>query len=309
MEETQTRYEAQPERYELPTDGGLATLVRQVKDAITALPVYFQTTTHIEGLEAADLFSLNAVLGSTIEVQVVQTLNRIRAVWDPDNMRPRHRFVRSSQTFPDVRLVAQNGDGSEDIAMGIELKGWYLLSKERVPSFRYTVTPQACAPQDLLVVVPWNLRNVLSGEPVVYEPYIEQARHAAEYRNWWWTNVRETNDSPEQRQVRSPDTYVSSYPTPKTRIADRPVKDTGNNFGRIARLTGLMDDYTAMMRRHHVGGIPAEHWISFFKLHAEAKDQETIFQKLTRELMQRGLDEEATADIVASILRIVRHLG
>lgn len=136
MEETQTRYEAQPERYELPTDGGLATLVRQVKDAITALPVYFQTTTHIEGLEAADLFSLNAVLGSTIEVQVVQTLNRIRAVWDPDNMRPRHRFIRSSQTFPDVRLVAQNGDGSEDIAMGIELKGWYLLSKERVPSFR-----------------------------------------------------------------------------------------------------------------------------------------------------------------------------
>lgn len=39
------------------------------------------------------------------------------------------------------------------------------------------------------------------------------------------------------------------------------------------------------------------------------KDQETIFQKLTRELLQRGLDEEATADIVASILRIVRHLG
>lgn len=178
MEET--RYEAQPDRYESPTEDDLATLVRQVKDAIAALPVYFQTTTHIEGLEAADMFSLNAVLGSTIEVQVVQTLNRIRAVWDPDNMRPRHRFVRSSQTFPDVRLVAQNGDGSEDIAIGIELKGWYLLSKERVPSFRYTVTPQACALQDLLVVVPWHLRNVLSGEPIVHEPYIEQARYAAE---------------------------------------------------------------------------------------------------------------------------------
>ena len=31
-----------------------------------------------------------------------------------------------------------------------------------------------------------------------------------------------------------------------------------------------MDDYTAAMRGYHVGGIPAEHWISFFKLHAEA---------------------------------------
>ena len=181
-------------------------------DAITALPAYFRTTTHIEGLEAADLFSLNAVLGSTIEVQVVQTLNRIREVWDPENRWPRHRFVRSSQTFPDVRLVARSGDGSQNIALGIELKGWYLLSKEREPSFRYTVTPRACAPQDLLVVVPWHLRNVLSGEPVVYDPYIEQARYAAEYRNWWWTSVRETNDALEQRQVQSPDTYVSVYP-------------------------------------------------------------------------------------------------
>ena len=302
-------HEARPQRHEFPADGERAALVRQVMDAITALPVYFRTTTRIEGLEAADLFSLNAVLGSTIEVQVVQTLNRIRAVWDPENMLPRHRFVRSSQTFPDVRLVAQHGDGSQDIALGIELKGWYLLSKEREPSFRYTVTPQACAPQDLLVVIPWHLRNVLSGEPVVYEPYIEQARYAAEYRNWWWTSVRVTDDTPEQRQVHSPDTYVSVYPSPKTKITDRPVKDAGSNFGRIARLTGLMDDYTTMMRRHHVGGIPAGHWISFFKLHAEAKDQETILQQLTRELMRRGLNEEATADIVASILRIVRHLG
>lgn len=305
----QTRPISQPQRHEFPTDSPLGALVRQVMDAVTALPAYFRTTTHIEGLEAADLFSLNAVLGSTIEVQVVHTLNRIREVWDPENMWPRHRFVRSSQTFPDVRLVSRNGDGSQDIALGIELKGWYLLSKEREPSFRYTVTPHACAPQDLLVVVPWHLRNVLSGEPVVYEPYIEQARYAAEYRNWWWTSVRETNDDPEQRQVQSPDTHVSVYPAPKTRISDRPAKDAGHNFGRVARLAGLMDDYTAMMRRHHVGGIPAEHWISFFRLHAEAKDPDTILQQLTRELMQRGVNEEATADIVASILRIVRHLG
>lgn len=87
------------------------------------------------------------------------------------------------------------------------------------------------------------------------------------------------------------------------------MKDAGHNFGRVARLAGLMDDYTAMIRRHHVAGIPAEHWISFFRLHAEAKDPDAILRQLTRELMQRGVNEEATADIVASILRIVRHLG
>ena len=71
----QTRPGAQPQRHEFLMDSELGALVRQVMDAIIALPAYFRTTTHIEGLEAADLFSLNAVLGSTIEVQVVQTLN------------------------------------------------------------------------------------------------------------------------------------------------------------------------------------------------------------------------------------------
>ena len=160
----------QPQRHVFPEGDDPGTLVRNVRDAISALPVYFRTATRIEGLDGGELFNLSAVLGSAIEVQVVETLNRIREVWDPDDRWPRHRFVRSAQTFPDVRLQAHGRDGAVDIALGIELKGWYLLSKEREPSFRYTVTPSACAPQDLLVVVPWHLKNVLSGEPVVYEP-------------------------------------------------------------------------------------------------------------------------------------------
>lgn len=296
---------APPRRHRFSEDSDLATLVRNVRDAIGALPAYFQTATRIEGLDAADLFSLNSVLGGAIEVQVVETLNRIRAVWDPDSTRPRHRFVRTSQTFPDVRLVARNGDGSVDVALGIELKGWYLLSKEREPSFRYTVTPAACAPQDLLVVVPWHLRNVLSGEPVVYAPYIEQARYAAEYRNWWWETRRETRDTSEQRKISIPQGNVRPYPDPKTPIADRAVKDRGSNFGRMARLAGLMDDYTESMRDQHVAGIPAEHWISFFRLHAETKDAGAIMKHLTKELSSRGLGAEAARDVADSISRIV----
>ena len=261
-----------------PEGNDLGTLVSNVRDAISALPVYFRTATRIEGLDGGELFNLSAVLGSAIEVQVVETLNRIREVWDPDDRWPRYRFVRSAQTFPDVRLSARSRDGDPDIALGIELKGWYLLSKEREPSFRYTVTPPACAPQDLLVVVPWHLKNVLSGEPVVYEPYIEQARYVAEFRNWWWTNDRETSDMPEQRQVNPPDEEVGPYPAPKTRTADRPVKDGGNNFGRVARLAGLMDDYTSSLRAQRIAGIPADHWILFFKRHAEAKDPDIVLQ-------------------------------
>ena len=296
---------AQPQRHAFPEGDDLGTLVRNVTDAIRSLPVYFRTATRIEGLDGGELFNLSAVLGSAIEVQVVETLNRIREVWDPDDRWPRHRFVRSAQTFPDVRLLAHSRDGTGDIALGIELKGWYLLSREREPSFRYTVTPAACAPQDLLVVVPWHLKNVLSGEPVVYEPYIEQARHVAEFRNWWWTNVRETSDSLDRRQVNPPDEEVGPYPAPKARIADRPVKDGGNNFGRVARLAGLMDEYTSSLRAQRIAGIPADHWILFFKRHAEAKDPMAILDHLKRDLRQNGLNKAAAVDVAEAIARIV----
>lgn len=295
----------QPQRHVFPEGDDLGTLVRNVRDAISDLPVYFRTATRIEGLDGGELFNLSAVLGSAIEVQVVETLNRIREVWDPDDRWPRHQFVRSAQTFPDVRLLAHGWDGAAEIALGIELKGWYLLSREREPSFRYTVTPTACAPQDLLEVVPWHLKNVLSGEPVVYEPYIEQARYVAEYRNWWWTNVRETSDTSDQRQVNPLDEEVGPCPASKTRIADRPVKDGGNNFGRVARLAGLMDDYTSSLRAQRIAGIPADHWTLFFKRHAEAKDPAEILDYLTRDLRHSGLNRDAAAGVAEAISRIV----
>jgi len=214
--------------------------------------------------------------------------------------------VRSAQTFPDVRLIAHGKDKDPDIALGIELKGWYLLSKEREPSFRYTVTPSACAPQDLLVVVPWHLKNVLSGEPVIYKPYIEQARHVAELRNWFWTNCRNTRDSLEERQVKPPKERVNPYPLPKTEIADRPANDGGKNFGRIARITGLMDGYTSSLRAQQIAGIPADHWIVFFKRHAEAKDPDKILASLKRDLSQRGVNKDVPADFAEVISPIVQ---
>ncbi len=119
------------------------------------LPGFFEFGTRIEGIDATDLFSLNSVLGTSIEVQVVHTLNKMRGVWDPDEEWVGYRFERQSQTFPDVRLVRRSS-GAPEIAMGIELKGWYLLSKEGVPSLRFQTTPAACSPFDLIAVVPWH---------------------------------------------------------------------------------------------------------------------------------------------------------
>ena len=95
------------------------------------------------------------------------------------------------------------------------------------------------------------------------------------------------------------------YPAPKARIADRPVKDGGNNFGRVARLAGLMDEYTSALRVQRIAGIPADHWILFFKRHAEATDPMAILDHLKRDLRQSGLNKAAAVDVAEAISRIV----
>ena len=142
---------------------------KNIRTVLQNLPIYFRTETYIEGILATDIFTLNTALGATIEEQVVTTLNQMRFLWDSDDKYTLFSFKRQSQTFPDVLFKTQNNN-IEEIIFGIELKGWYLLSKEGEPSFRYQVTPSACSEQDLLVVVPWSLKNVISGKPQVFSP-------------------------------------------------------------------------------------------------------------------------------------------
>ncbi len=169
-----------------------------------------------------------------------------------------YSFHRQAQVFPDV-LFASDRNGRE-IVLGIELKGWYLLAKEGMPNFRFQVTLRSCAVADLLVVMPWCLGNVLSGIPVVSKPYVVPARYAAEYRNYWWTEVRQTRTN---SSITSPES-VTPYPSKGEQIVDRPSSDSGNNFGRLAR-TGLMDDYIGEMLEMPLSGISVRDWLDFLR--------------------------------------------
>ncbi len=131
---------APPERSLPLEDREHLDLYNGVREAVTSLPAYFRTETHISGIMATDLHTLNTVLGATIEEQVVRTLNLIRNTWDPNGRYALYGFVRQAQTFPDVLLRRIAGD---EILMGIELKGWYLLAKEAEPSLRFQVTEGA----------------------------------------------------------------------------------------------------------------------------------------------------------------------
>jgi len=259
-------------------------LYKNVREAISSLPIYFRTETHISGIMATDLHTLNTVLGATIEEQVVRTLNLIRNTWDPDEQYALYSFVRQAQTFPDVLLRKTS---TNEILLGIELKGWYLLAKEAEPSLRFQVTRAACAARDLIVVVPWVLGNVISGSPILFEPFVESARYAAEYRNYHWQHVRNTQ---QDRGIEIPN-KVGPYPSKADQILDRPRSDGGGNFGRLAR-TGMMDSYMEKLNEVQLCGIKTIYWRQFLKAFQESTtDAEARFAlERLRQRVQQGTD-------------------
>ncbi len=281
-------------------------LYLRVRDAIATLPLYFRTQTVIEGISAVDIFTLNSALGATIENQVVATLNQMRPTWDPDGCYAQFSFTRQAQTFPDV-LLKRIGESSEtEVILGIELKGWYLLAKEAEPSFRFTVTPEACAPHDLIVVVPWALSNVIAGSPMVFSPFIESSRYAAEFRNYHWSHLREAKGD---ASIKSPN-KVSPYPKKADMIADAPLSDAGGNFGRFAR-TGIMDSYLAQAKQELLAGIRAEHWLGFFKMFQDQRDRGAInveIEKLRRKLCTSAGELDAKGEAALSILTSLEKL-
>ena len=239
---------------------------------------------------------------------MVSTLNRMREVWDPDEKFMYHRFVRQPQTFPDVLLrrdaSGTDGHGSE-ILLGIELKSWYLLAKEGEPSFRFQVTPAACAKQDLIVVIPWALSNVISGYPKIFSPYVELAKYASEYRNYWWECIRRTKSSAEIMIAQN----VSPYPQKSDKISDKPVSDRGNNFGRFAR-TGIMDGYLEIAKRELLCGIRAEHWLNFFKIFQEERDEESVNAELRRlRALVTGTDREDDSYLINALEQILSGIN
>jgi hypothetical protein len=280
------------------------TLYKSVREAIATLPVYFRTETHISGILATDLHTLNTVLGATIEEQVVRTLNLIRTTWDPDGRYALYSFMRQPQTFPDVRLRRV---GSEETLLGLELKGWYLLAKEAEPSLRFQVAAAACAAADLIVVVPWVLGNVIRGSPMLFEPFVESARFAANFRNYHWQHVRKTDaDTAIDAPVRA-----HPYPSKADQILDKPRSDGGGNFGRLAR-TGMMDSYMSKLNEVPLCGIKTVFWREFLKAFQESTTDaqaRTALERLRRRIAETtdlpAPKAQATLAIIVELERLL----
>jgi hypothetical protein len=282
-----------------------------VIDVISSLPANFTSKTFIEGLEAGDVFSLNSMLGGTIEVQVVEALNQLRIAWDSDDAWNAYSFRRSSQSFPDVRLATDSAHPKPavgPVALGIELKGWYLLSKEKEPSFRYTVASAACDPHDLLVIVPWYLSNVLSGTPVVLRPFVISALHATQLRNHYWQvqrregHLRDGKDHGEASYRVEDQPGLAPYPPSKTRTGAKVTNDSGGNFGRLAR-GGSLKKYTEKMLQTDVVGIKAKHWVDFFAAYSDGVRAADLDEAIRKRLAARLRDTLGDSDLTQLLTR------
>lgn len=181
--------------------------------------MHFTSPINVEGIEVNDLFSINTLLGGTIETQTVMLLNSPRSIWDPQGKRADKEFRRYPESSPDVRLVGSNKDDSPP--NGIELKRWYLLSKESEPSLRHKASADAVTERDLICCVPWGLSNVLSGKPVVYEPYAEQAKFASDKRTYYW-NHRRGDNSKRDCGIHHPET--TPHPNRERNMLMFPIK-------------------------------------------------------------------------------------
>ncbi len=269
-----------------------------MRKTLFALPAEFESSLRIQDFRATDIFTLNSALGASIEDAVVEGLNKLREMWDPVGAYSVYRFERQAQAFPDVRLVS-DASGLESPLMGIELKGWLAIAKEAEPTFRYNVNADACAPQDLIVVFPWVLSDVVAGTPKLLPPYVGEARHAAEYRNWYWQTMR-------QREGKNPDITLAEHrtPYPQSKVdkcSDVAVVDPGDNFGRIAR-TGLLDDFVARTSKQLASGIPVKAWVRFFRVFSDSNtDVDTATRMVERAMRdyQVESDEDRRALIAA----------
>lgn len=281
-------------------------LYENVIKTLYALPEEFKTSLRIADFRATDIFTLNTALGASIEDAVVTGLNRLREVWDPDGRYALYRFERQAQAFPDVRLVTES-PGEQIILMGIELKGWFALSKEGEPTFRYTVTPSACAPADLLVVYPWVLSDVVAGSPKLLRPFVGEALYAARLRNHYWQTMRVERG---RNGNVIPATHQSPYPAVKTdQCSDRAEDDGGGNFGRVARY-GLLDEFVKSTERQEASGIPVKAWLTFFKIFSDnARNLDTVVVTIESALQRYSdLAEAEKAALVECFERIVDTL-
>lgn len=99
---------------------------------------------------------------------------------------------------------------------------------------------------------------------------------------------------------------IGPYPPPGTHTSDVPAADSGGNFGRLARVNGLMTEWTAQLANSPVSGIPARYWIDFLKAFSESNDEDQLRRKIAT--VVRKSDATASVERTDRIFELLTEL-
>jgi len=151
------------------------------------------------------------------------------------------------------------------------------------------------------------LSDVVAGSPKLLRPFVGEARHAAELRNYYWQTMRAERGGNGNIVAA---THQAPYPAVKTdQCSDRAEDDGGGNFGRVARY-GLLDEFVKSTQKQEVSGIPVRAWLTFFKIFSDnARNLDTVVTTIESALRRYGnIGEGEKAALVESFERIVSIL-
>lgn len=274
----------------------------KIRETLYALPSYFRMEGSLPNIPAKDLHSANTLLGAAIEEHIPIALNQLRSTWDPESQYADCLFKRQPQTFPDVAFRRETADGNE-VIFGIEIKSWYILAKEMEPSFRMDVNRNFCAPADLAVIYPWAFSAAVSGTPRLFRPLVLGARKAARLRNEFWVSKAKNN---EWAQIKEPDQESCYYPAKSDKINDLAPRDSGNNFGRVAR-TGVWDIAIGrLLREESIAGIPLLGWHGFLSSFKESTTIEQAQVSIAR--LKKVLEIDNENPLAEALMQIAEAL-
>ncbi|MEV8136809.1 hypothetical protein [Microbacterium aurantiacum] len=146
---------------------------------------------------------------------------------------------------------------------------------------------------------------MLSGTPRIHEPYIEQAKYAADMRTYYWQHLRAGDASSRNANIRHPE-GINPYPPSGAHISDVPEADSGGNFGRLARINGLMTEWTTQLANSPVSGIPARYWIEFLRAFSESNDEDQLRKKIAN-VLRKG-DSAASSERAGRVVELLTEL-
>lgn len=96
------------------------------------------------------------------------------------------------------------------------------------------------------------------------------------------------------------------YPEAGSSYSDVVNDDKGGNFGRIARISGLMDDWIDETVRIKLSGIEARWWIRFLRLFDEKSDEKTIQEGIRKLALSIGHNSEWADEVLSHITRLIQ---